>query len=99
MPLCSRAQEILEKARTLEDGAARLIFTREAESRSAPVGCANCCAGRDRSRAARVPVEFPGLGRRGDGSSARGGRGGAGACGEEQGRGGVPAHGDIANVK
>ena len=29
MPLCGRAQEILEEVRTLEDGAARLIFTRE----------------------------------------------------------------------
>ena len=29
VPLCGRAQEILEEARTLEDGAARLIFTRE----------------------------------------------------------------------
>ena len=29
VPLCGRAQEILEEARTLEDGAARLIFPRE----------------------------------------------------------------------
>ena len=29
VPLCGRAKEILEEARTLEDGAARLIFTRE----------------------------------------------------------------------
>ena len=29
VPLCGRAQEILEEARTLEDGAAQLIFTRE----------------------------------------------------------------------
>ena len=28
VPLCGRAMEILEEARTLEDGAARLIFTR-----------------------------------------------------------------------
>ena len=29
VPLCGRAKEILEEARPLEDGAARLIFTRE----------------------------------------------------------------------
>ncbi len=29
VPLCRRAKEILEEARTLEDGGARLIFTRE----------------------------------------------------------------------
>ena len=29
VPLCRRAQEILDEARTLDDGAARLVFTRE----------------------------------------------------------------------
>ena len=42
----------------------------------------------DRGRAARLPLELPGLGGRGDGSSARSHRSGAGACGPEQSRGG-----------
>lgn len=29
VPLCRRAKEILDEVRTLEDGAARLVFTRE----------------------------------------------------------------------
>ena len=47
---------------------------------------------RDPGCAARVPVEFPRLGGRRDGSSPRGRGGGAGACGPEQGRGSLSAH-------
>ncbi len=41
---------------------------------------------------ARLPVVVPGLGGREDRPPPGGRRGGAGACREEQGRGGVPAH-------
>ena len=72
VPLCGRAMEILEEARTLEDGAARLIFTREGGK---PLGCRSVAQTAalepGRGRTARVPVEFPGLGSRGDGSSTR----------------------------
>ena len=53
--------------------------------------CLMCACGpaRDRSRAARFPLDFPGLGGRGNGSSPGGDRGGPGACGPKQGRGGL----------
>ena len=49
----------------------------------------------DRGRAARLPLELSGLGGRRDGSSARGHRSGPRACGPEQSRGGLSAHGPI----
>ena len=50
---------------------------------------------KDRGCAARVPVEFPGLGGRRYGSSPRGRGGGAGTQGPKPGRGGLPAHGSV----
>ena len=96
VPLCGRAQEILEEARTLEDGAARLIFTREGGK---PLGSGRLRKLLRWNGIAAVPHGFR--------SSFRdwaeeetdhpreGGRGGAGACGEKQGGGGVPAHGSV----
>ena len=49
----------------------------------------------EKRRAARVPIQFPGLGGRGNGPSPRGDRGGPGACGPEQGRGGLCALGPV----
>ena len=95
VPLCRRAVEILDEARTLDDGSP-LVFTDGAGRqlngkrlrRAAPKA-------RDRGRAARLPVQLSGLGGRGNGPSARGDRGGAGARGPEQGRGRVSAHGPV----
>ena len=51
--------------------------------------CLMCACGsaRDRARAARFPVQLPGLGGRADGSSPGGDRGSPGACGPEPCRG------------
>ena len=53
--------------------------------------CLMCACGsaRDRARAARFPVQLPGLGGGGDGSSPGGDRGSPGPCGPEPGRGGL----------
>ena len=49
----------------------------------------------DRGRAARFPLQFPGLDGRGDESSPRGDRGGPSTRGPEQGRGGLQALGPL----
>ena len=66
-------------------------------SRSTKSGCAGFSGScKNRGRAARLPVfELSGLGGRRDGSSARSHRSGAGACGPEQSRGGLSAHGPV----
>ena len=53
--------------------------------------CLMCACGsaRDRCRAARFPVQLPGLGGEGDGSSPGSDRGGPGARGPKPGRGGL----------
>ena len=76
-------------------GGQSLVFTRGGGKHCMIDSRAAAPETRDRGRAARVPVELSGLGGRGDGSSARGHRGGAGACGPEQGRGGLSAHGPV----
>ncbi|WP_420632745.1 tyrosine-type recombinase/integrase [Candidatus Palauibacter sp.] len=81
VPLCGRALEILEEARALGRGSP-LVFSgraRKAHGEHGVVGAAQ--GGRDRSCATRVPVEFPRLGGRRDGSSPRGRGGGAGTQG------------------
>ncbi|MXW66432.1 MAG: tyrosine-type recombinase/integrase [Gemmatimonadales bacterium] len=93
VPLCGRAVEILAEARKLGGEDTRLVFTRsngKAPHRTAVAAVdpqAPDCGG-----AARVPVELPGLGRRGNGPPPGGCRGSAGACGSEQGGSRVPAH-------
>ena len=89
VPLCQRAMEMLDAARTLGDGGdGRLVYPqpgREADLRDATAQVAP--EPQDRGRATRVPIELQGLGRRADESPARGRRGGARARGAEPGRG------------
>ena len=64
VPLCGRALEILEEARTLGDGGGPLVFTHgggkplhDSAVRRLPAPAWGCCS------AARLPLDLPGLGR------------------------------------
>ena len=98
VPLCGRAVEILDEARTLVEGTSPYPVSQS--GRQAARRRSNC--GRmlgkhkDRGRATRFSLELPRLGGRGDGSSrARSSTQPWRTCGPEQGRGSLSAHGLI----
>ena len=94
VPLCGRALAILAAARTLGDGP--LVFpSRSGRRLAVPQLRLLLATRRHRLRAAWIPVQLPGLGGRGDGPSARGRRGGAGAQSPESGRGGLRPLGPV----
>ena len=96
VPLCRRAVEVLDAARTLSDGDRPLVFTigggkpLEEKVRRRLL---------ERQRVAavphRLPFVVPGLGGGGDGAPSRGHRGGAGTRRREQGRSDVRAVGPV----
>ena len=90
VPLCRRAVEILDEARSLGDAANPLCVPHAEREAGIGVDAAqDAPVPRDRRCGARLPVVVPRLGGRGDGPPARGHRGGAGPRGPEQGRSGV----------
>ena len=93
VPLCRRVLDILDEARALGRGSPLVFPSRKATREHGAVGTAP--GARDRGRAPRVPVLVPRLGGRRDGSSPRGGGGGAGAQGPQPGRSGLSAHGPV----
>ena len=94
VPLCGRA---LANPRRRADARRRPARVSQPERPAA--GCSATAPAartlRHRLRAAWIPVQLPGLGSRGDGPSARGRRGGAGAQGPESGRGGLRPLGPV----
>ena len=93
VPLCGRAAELLDAARTLGDG--DLVFPMRRPAGGGVDAAEDAPAARGRGRCPRLPVVVPGLGGGADQPPAGGHRGGAGACGAEQGRGGVCAVGPV----
>ena len=94
VPLCDRALEVLDAARSLGDGDSGVPDAERAADRAVDAA-ADAPAPRDRGRCARLPLVVPGLGGGEDGPPAGGHRGGAGARGAEQGGGGVCAVGPV----
>ena len=93
VPLCRRAIEILDGARTLGGGQS-LVFTHRGGKPLYDTQLRRLLQKLEIAAvAARVPVELPRLGGRRDEPSPRVSGGWVGACGPEQGRGGVSAHG------
>ena len=96
VPLCGRAVEILDEARSLVEGTSPFLFpNRVGKQLRGEATAPDVPEARDRGRATRFSLELPGLGGRRDGSSARGHRGSPRACGPEQGRGGLSANGPV----
>ena len=108
VPLCRRALEILDAARTLGDGNPACVPHAEREADLRVDAAQDAPVQSDRGRGARLPLVVPRLGGGGDGPPARGHRGGAGARRPEQGRGGLrpfgpvrasaPAHGRLGSL-
>ncbi len=73
VPLCGRALEILDAARTLGNGGSPIVFiTERGKSLDEKRLCRLLETHQIAASAARVQVQLPGLGRRGDESSPRG---------------------------
>ena len=93
VPLCDRALEVLAAAPSLGDG--DLVFPMRSGRPIAPSTLVQMLKHRHPCRCARLPLVVPGLGGGEDGPPAGGHRGGAGARGAEQGRGGVREVGPV----
>ena len=85
VPLCERALEIVDAARTLGARQPARVSHAEREADVHVDVAADAPTPRDRGRGPRFPLVVPGLGGRGDGPSAGGHRGGVGSRGSEQG--------------
>ena len=89
VPLCRRAVEILDAARTLGDGAPLVFPMRSGKAISSSTLPKMLQYQRIAAVAHGLPLVVPGLGGGGDGPPARGDRGGAGSRRAEQGGGGL----------
>ena len=86
VPLCGRAVEILDEARRLVEGTSPFLFPNRVGKQLEEKQLRRMFPeARDRGRAARFSLQFPGLGSRENGSSPRGHRGSLGARRPEQG--------------
>ena len=96
VPLCGRALEILDGARTLVKGTSPYLFPNRLGKQLEEKQLRRMLA---KHKIAAVPhgfrSSFRDWGGRGDESSARGHRSGPRTCGPEQGRGSLSAHGPI----
>ena len=96
VPLCGRAVEILDEARSLVEGTSPFLFPNRVGKQLEEKQLRRMFR---KHGIAAVPhgfrSSFPGLGGRGNGSSPRGHRGSLGARRPEQGRGSLSAHGPV----
>ncbi len=95
VPLCQRALEILEEARALVEGASLFLFPNRVGTQLKEKQRRRTSRKHGIAAVPTVLVELPGLGGRGDESSARGHRGSLGARRPEQGRGSLSPHGPL----